>query len=138
MSSQKYDPIDLHPDSPLEHPEPPRGHTYPPGVDPMAIPMSNLSASASRYDPERGPGPKPELRHASGSWDMLAGLKKMEHSYEEFDPARNATEPHLAFAEGDLPDNKVSSPRYSLPWAPNRTQLKRRQSYITICSMCQL
>ncbi|KAJ7901846.1 Mechanosensitive ion channel-domain-containing protein [Mycena olivaceomarginata] len=113
MSSQKYDPIDLHPDSPLEHPEPPRGHTYPPGVDPMAIPMSNLSASASRtdasrYDPERGPGPKPELRHASGSWDMLAGLKKMEHSYEEFDPARNATEPHLAFAEGDLPDNKAS------------------------------
>ncbi|KAJ7497312.1 Mechanosensitive ion channel-domain-containing protein [Mycena latifolia] len=43
-----------------------------------------------------------------GSWDLLSGIKKMEHSYQEFDPARNATEAHLAFADGDIPKNPAS------------------------------
>ncbi|KAF7361876.1 Mechanosensitive ion channel protein [Mycena venus] len=109
MASQRYDPIDLHP-----HPDSLGGHAYPPDIDKMAIPMSNLSASTSRvdtlrYDAERAAG-RPDLRHASGSWDMLSGLgRKMEHAYEEFDPAKDASEPHLAFAEGDIPNNKASS-----------------------------
>ncbi|KAG7098557.1 hypothetical protein E1B28_000491 [Marasmius oreades] len=47
--------------------------------------------------------PRPGLSRNS-SWDML---KRFEHSYEEFD-SRNAKENHLAFADGDLPQNKVS------------------------------
>ncbi|KAI0081214.1 hypothetical protein K474DRAFT_1588143 [Panus rudis PR-1116 ss-1] len=41
----------------------------------------------------------------NGSWDLLAGIRKFEHSYEEFD-TRNASESHLAFADGDVPRNK--------------------------------
>lgn len=42
-----------------------------------------------------------------GSWDVLAGIRKFEHSYGEFD-SRNASKDHLAFAEGDIPKNGVS------------------------------
>ncbi|KAF9793059.1 Mechanosensitive ion channel-domain-containing protein [Thelephora terrestris] len=37
------------------------------------------------------------------SWDLLAGYRKFEHSYEEFD-TRNASEKHLVFADGDVPN----------------------------------
>ncbi|CAL1707549.1 unnamed protein product [Somion occarium] len=51
------------------------------------------------------------LHHPSGSrtgsWDLLAGIRKFEHSYEEFD-SRNASESHLTFADGDMPRNKFS------------------------------
>ncbi|KAJ6593918.1 Mechanosensitive ion channel-domain-containing protein [Mycena capillaripes] len=109
MGSQKYDPVDL-------EPGPSTGHTYPPDSfhDQMSIPLSNLPASSSRtdtprYDPEHA-GARPDPRHASiGSWDVLSGIgRKMEHSYQEFDPSKNASEAHLAFAEGDLPNNKAS------------------------------
>lgn len=40
----------------------------------------------------------------NSSWDVL---KRFEHSYEEFD-SRNAKENYLAFADGDLPQNKAS------------------------------
>ncbi|ETW80431.1 Mechanosensitive ion channel [Heterobasidion irregulare TC 32-1] len=43
----------------------------------------------------------------SGSWDLLAGVRKFEHSYDRFD-SRNANETHLAFAEGDLPKNRFT------------------------------
>lgn len=43
----------------------------------------------------------------SGSWDLLAGIKRFEHSYEGFSPS-NASEAHLAFAEGDMPKNKFA------------------------------
>ena len=43
----------------------------------------------------------------SPSWDLLAGYKKFEHAYEEFD-TRNATEKHLVFADGDVPNTAVS------------------------------
>lgn len=53
------------------------------------------------------PGQHPTLHHSgSSSWDLLAGIRKFEHSYEEFD-TRNASEAHLAFAEGDMPTNRV-------------------------------
>ncbi|EJF65070.1 hypothetical protein DICSQDRAFT_50713 [Dichomitus squalens LYAD-421 SS1] len=39
----------------------------------------------------------------NGSWDLLAGVRK---GYEQFD-SRNASQSHLAFADGDLPKNTV-------------------------------
>ncbi|KAJ6586941.1 Mechanosensitive ion channel-domain-containing protein [Mycena vulgaris] len=96
------------------------GHTYPPNhnsEDSMSIPLSNLQSGPSSrrdpraaqmpegYDPERAAGGMPDTK---GSWDLLSGIKKMEHSYQEFDPARNASEAHLAFADGDIPANKAS------------------------------
>lgn len=71
------------------------------------------------YDPERGrsPGSVPGsggstpngTRRRShlprnSSWDLLAGIK---NEYEEFD-TRKVSEAHLAFAQGDIPDNKAS------------------------------
>ncbi|KAI0779722.1 Mechanosensitive ion channel-domain-containing protein [Fomes fomentarius] len=40
----------------------------------------------------------------NGSWDLLAGVR---NGYEQFD-SRNASESHLAFAEGDVPKNKLA------------------------------
>ncbi|KAF8885420.1 Mechanosensitive ion channel-domain-containing protein [Mucidula mucida] len=50
---------------------------------------------------------KPSVNHRSSSWDVLNGMKKFEHGYEEFD-SRNASQNHLVFADGDVPQNKVS------------------------------
>lgn len=44
--------------------------------------------------------------HPSHSWDLLGGARKIGQAYEQFDP-RNASEQHLAFADGDLPNTKV-------------------------------
>ena len=67
------------------------------------------------YDPERSqsmpvPGADTPFHHSgsrSGNWDVLAGIRKWEHSYEEFD-TRNASATHLQFAQGDVPQNGVS------------------------------
>ncbi|KAI9432615.1 hypothetical protein F5148DRAFT_990343, partial [Russula earlei] len=40
------------------------------------------------------------------SWDLLGGARKIGQAYEQFDP-RNASEQHLAFADGDLPTTNV-------------------------------
>jgi hypothetical protein len=42
----------------------------------------------------------------SSSWDLLGGARKLGQAYEQFDP-RNASEQHLVFADGDLPNSKV-------------------------------
>ena len=42
----------------------------------------------------------------NSSWDLLAGVHKFEHGYEEFD-TRNVSEAHLQFAEGDIPQNQL-------------------------------
>ena len=43
----------------------------------------------------------------SSSWDLLGGARKINEAYEHFD-SRNASEQHLVFADGDLPNSKVS------------------------------
>jgi hypothetical protein len=48
------------------------------------------------------------------SWDLLGGARKLNEAYEQFDP-RNASEQHLVFADGDLPNSKVSR-RLFLLW----------------------
>jgi hypothetical protein len=42
----------------------------------------------------------------NSSWDLLGGARKFGEAYEQFD-SRNASEQHLAFADGDLPKTKV-------------------------------
>lgn len=80
-------------------------------------PDHDVSRSLRGYDAERAqtmPAPGDSnagLYHSAqgspnGSWDLLAGIRKFEHSYEEFKPS-NASESHLAFAEGDVPKNRV-------------------------------
>ena len=47
-------------------------------------------------------------QHPRGSsWDLLGGARKINEAYEQFD-SRNASEQHLVFADGDLPNSKVS------------------------------
>jgi len=57
--------------------------------------------------PTPNPSPGPGHTGKSPSWDLLAGYKKFEHSYEEFD-TRKASEKHLVFADGDVPNTAVS------------------------------
>ncbi|KAF7792394.1 hypothetical protein EIP86_003431 [Pleurotus ostreatoroseus] len=78
---------------------------------------SRMSRSLRNYDtnssattpmmpqPGQSSGLRPESR--SNSWDVMAGIRKIEHSYEEFD-SRNASKAHLAFAEGDIPNNRFA------------------------------
>ncbi|KAH0589492.1 hypothetical protein J132_05680 [Termitomyces sp. J132] len=51
----------------------------------------------------------PELPYHSksrnSSWDLFAGIKRLEHSYEEFD-TRNPSQAHLVYADGDMPKSK--------------------------------
>ncbi|KAL6310327.1 Mechanosensitive ion channel-domain-containing protein [Sparassis latifolia] len=86
---------------------------------------TGLSSALRQYDEEqaRGHGHHPyqgtshgagegadyhhPARGHSGSWDILSGIKKLEHSYVEFD-SRHASQAHLAFAEGDVPNNGFS------------------------------
>ncbi|KAJ7072310.1 Mechanosensitive ion channel-domain-containing protein [Mycena amicta] len=56
------------------------------------------------YDPERGG----MSRRSSASWDVLSGVRKVESSYQEFDPVGQATEAHLVYAEGDIPNNQAT------------------------------
>ncbi|KAF9460703.1 hypothetical protein BDZ94DRAFT_1169180 [Collybia nuda] len=53
------------------------------------------------------PRPHKPANSRTSSWDLLAGIKRIEHSYEEFD-SRNASHAHLAYAEGDIPKNKFT------------------------------
>ncbi|KAJ7188245.1 Mechanosensitive ion channel-domain-containing protein [Mycena filopes] len=109
--AQQYDPVDLHP------PGPSRSHNYPPNyrdeqMSKSSIPLSTMHSGASTphagYDPEQAAGMPRPPHTPGGSWDLLSGVRKMEHSYQEFDPSRNASEAHLAYAEGDVPNTGAS------------------------------
>jgi hypothetical protein len=108
-------------DSPLGTPS-----TYPPSPSQMISPYPSkrvrkpdeaVHSSHLEHDTERAAGfeglpyddpplSRPPNGRSSG-WNIFAGVKKFEHDYEEYDP-RNATEAHPAFAEGDVPKDKVS------------------------------
>lgn len=49
----------------------------------------------------------------NSSWDVFTGLKRFEQGYEQFD-TRNASEAHLQFADGDVPNGKVRVSAISL------------------------
>lgn len=123
----------IHSNSPLQ--SPPTRPTYPPPLPSQSTVDSSrsrhvriqqsepdVSRSIRGYDAERAqtmPMPEDHAGHhythnsRSGSWDLLAGIRKFEHSYEEFTPS-NASQSHLAFAEGDMPKNKVCAQLTSL------------------------
>ena len=61
---------------------------------------------SSGSTPARPYGAGTDSTRPNSSWDLLAGIRKFEHEYSEFD-TRNATQPHLRFADGDVPKNKV-------------------------------
>ncbi len=127
------DSMSIHSDSPLHRMGSPPAQTYPPlptqfntfpqsrdkDIGRVATPAESMDRPFLPYDTERaqtmplpsghgrsGHGGHHNSNGRSGSWDLLAGIRKFEHSYEEFD-SRNASVAHLAFAQGDLPQNKV-------------------------------
>ncbi|THV05025.1 hypothetical protein K435DRAFT_790441 [Dendrothele bispora CBS 962.96] len=67
-----------------------------------STPMSEEGPNMPRPQPHRRP-----TSQRNPSWDLLGGFKRFEHEYEEFD-TRHASENHLAFAEGDIPQNRAS------------------------------
>jgi hypothetical protein len=76
---------------------------------PPPPPMPEPKPSRVTYDPESRAGSTTDLRSraARGStWDLLSNIKNFEAEYEGYD-SRKASEAHLAFAEGDLPNTKV-------------------------------
>lgn len=111
--SRPADSLSLHSTAPLVRPQ---GQTYPP----MAHRPSLFPGPSSQESTSPTVENKPAYGHArpygahveadstrpNSSWDLLAGMRKFEQDYTQFD-SRNATEPHLRFADGDVPKNKV-------------------------------
>lgn len=85
-----------------------------------SFPAAGKADSPSTSDTERGAKSRRHSRpfhvmneqgnsigsSRNSSWDLLAGVRKWEESVDQFD-SRHASEKHLAFAEGDIPKNKV-------------------------------
>ncbi|KAG6837735.1 hypothetical protein H0H93_003537 [Arthromyces matolae] len=72
-------------------------------------PRSPQEVSGIPRDEERGPvseGLPYQTKHRNSSWDLFGGIKRLEHSYEEFD-MRNSSQPHLVYADGDIPNSKI-------------------------------
>lgn len=92
---------------------PPEPNTGPPNPSTASPPLPTPSTQIPGHaDPanqaERAGIPGlPYTGQRNSSWDIFSGVKKFEHDYQEFDP-RNASEAHLVFADGDVPNNKVS------------------------------
>lgn len=103
-------------------------NTYPPNSPRTQrgrhVHMANLppsrTSSPANSDTERGTKARRSFRpfHLRGqgqgdsisssrnsSWDLLAGVRE---GYDQFD-SRNANQKHLAFAEGDIPKDRVST-----------------------------
>ncbi len=96
----------------------------------------DANTRSESYDAERGgfsgpsmPEPvKPPAHSRGSSWDILNGIRKFEHSYEEFD-SRNASQSHLVYAEGDMPNNKVRSSIYAYHFYSNGRRAKVSKLY---------
>lgn len=87
------------------------GTVYPPYDAERAAPQGYGSSSSHTHqekplDPLNLNDPKRPTSTRNPSWDLLGNIKKLEQSYEQFD-TRNASQTHLIYAEGDLPENKV-------------------------------
>lgn len=54
---------------------------------------------------------RPQHHPRNSSWDVLGGARKFGQAYEHFD-SRNASEQHLVFADGDLPNFRVRHHRF--------------------------
>ena len=100
---KSYDPVysmdeDKRPDSPSQHSAVPlTTPTYPPNSY-----VFDAERGAQKSGHPRGSPSRPGLS-TNSSWDLFSGAQK---SYAQFDPAM-ASEPHLAFADGDVPNTTV-------------------------------
>lgn len=89
----------------------------------MANFPSSRTSSPANSDTERGTKARRSFRpfhlksqgqgdsissSRNSSWDLLAGVRKWEESYDQFD-SRHANQKHLAFAEGDIPKDRAST-----------------------------
>jgi hypothetical protein len=98
--------------------------------------------------PDSGPPPGPsmpepnvsgKMGHGSrnASWDLLAGFRDFEAGYGQYD-SRNASEAYLAFAEGDIPQNKAGICLPPIVDLSSHTAYRSSQDSITIYSMHRL
>ncbi|XP_006461100.1 hypothetical protein AGABI2DRAFT_204597, partial [Agaricus bisporus var. bisporus H97] len=72
----------------------------------MPVPPANLHHHHQDTDQAGIPGlPTTNNSSRKSSWDLLSNVKKFEQDYQGFD-SRNASEAHLVFADGDMPNNK--------------------------------
>lgn len=127
VTSHAQDNMSINSAAPLRHQAHSVDTGYPPvsnsasgGLTPVNEPRVQFSPAVSDVEANKEGRSYPQMptpdspaghRHGhlskSPSWDLLAGYRKFEHSYEEFD-TRNASEKHLVFADGDVPNTAVS------------------------------
>lgn len=125
VASHAQDTMSINSAAPLHHQNNPIDTGYPPVSNPPSAGLtpvyerrvqfnhasSDVEANkeGSSYSEMPTPDPAGGRGHISKSpsWDLLAGYRKFEHSYEEFD-TRKASEKHLVFADGDVPNTTVS------------------------------
>ena len=127
VTSHAYDTMSINSAAPLHQQNNPIDTSYPPVSSPPSAGLTPVNERRPQFSPGNSdveankegdsysqmPTPEPSGRKGHGhlnkspSWDLLAGYRKFEHSYEEFD-TRNASEKHLVFADGDVPNTAVS------------------------------
>ena len=72
-----------------------------------ALPSDREGLPSQTYSDSHPQNQHPHHSNRNSTWDVFGGARRLGHAYEQFDP-RNASEQHLAFADGDLPNSKVS------------------------------
>ena len=125
VASHIQDTMSINSTAPLHHQNNPVDTGYPPVSSPPSAGLtpvherrvqfgqadSDVEANKEGSSFSEMPTPDPSggrgHPNKSPSWDLLAGYRKFEHSYEEFD-TRKASEKHLVFADGDVPNTTVS------------------------------
>lgn len=130
VTSHAQDNMSINSAAPLRQQANPVDTSYPPLSNPPSGGLTPVHESRVQFDTtvsdveankEGRSHPQMPTPDSSGSrghlsknpsWDLLAGYRKFEHSYEEFD-TRNASEKHLVFADGDIPNTTVS-PAFSV------------------------
>ena|ERR1700722_1041105 len=99
------------PQSQLAPSRPSISRNPPSGSEKSKVQFQAQTGGSGVPDQAQAPSPSPRPSdNRSSNWDVF---KKLEKGYEGYDP-RIATEAHLAFADGDVPKNKVRLPCESI------------------------
>ena len=94
------DSFSVHSHAPLA----PKANTEPmPTMPGMPVPQNFSQSSGATRPPVSHSSTGLTHRAQSSSWDLLAGLRKEAEGFD----TRNASESHLQFAQGDMPNTKV-------------------------------
>jgi hypothetical protein len=142
VTSHAQDNMSINSAAPLHQQNNPTDTGYPPVSNPPSSGLTPVHEARIQFSPtdsdveaskearpySQMPSPDPSgSRGHNGknpSWDLLAGYRKFEHSYEEFD-TRNASEKHLVFADGDVPNTAVSVPFFVSLWRSHAERVLR-------------